>query len=53
MPSVLLADYSGVVLEPKSDRVQQPNVAGRGIANRRIKQTRIAAQNERLYQRTD
>ena len=39
MPNVQPVDWSGVVLELKFDRVQQPNVAGLGIANRRVKQT--------------
>jgi hypothetical protein len=33
MPNVLPVDYSGVVLEPKSGRVPQPNVAGLGVTN--------------------
>ncbi len=37
MPNLLLVDWSGVVLEPKLDRVQQPNVVVMGVANR-IKQ---------------
>ena len=40
MPNVLPVDWSGVVLEPKLDRVQQPNVVVVEIANR-IKQTKI------------
>jgi hypothetical protein len=48
MPNVLPVDCSGVVLEPKLDRAQQPNVAGLGVTNCRVKHTRIDSLNERL-----